>query len=110
MTTPAAVNLFLSQGVRIQTGSNEPFWINDPQHTWFVEDGSVDLFVVPMAGGKPAGPRSHLLRVAAGQMIGGIERDGAAEEVAFLAVGGPQSQVYRLPVEQLSIASNVATP
>ena len=55
-------NIFLSHGVRIQTGSNEPFWVNDAQHSWFVQDGSVDVFIVPLADGKPAGPRSHLLR------------------------------------------------
>jgi NHLM bacteriocin system ABC transporter ATP-binding protein len=102
--TKAGSNDLLRRGVRIQTGSNEPFWVHDPRNTWFVEKGSVDLFIVPMADGNPAGPRNHLLRISAGQIIGGIERNGAEREVGFLAVAAPQSRVYRLPVHDLRTA------
>jgi NHLM bacteriocin system ABC transporter ATP-binding protein len=98
-------NIFLSDGVRIQTGSNEPFWVSDSRQAWFTQNGVVDLFVVPMADGKPNGPRTHLLRTGAGQMIVGVEADGAERGVALLAVGGPESQVYRLPVKILAAAA-----
>ena len=98
-------NIFLSDGVRIQTGANEPFSMNDPQQAWFAESGVVDLFVVPMADGKPAGPRRHLLRASAGQMILGIGANGAMPGVALLAVGGPESHVCRLPVAALAAAA-----
>jgi NHLM bacteriocin system ABC transporter ATP-binding protein len=96
----ATGNIFLKYGVRIRTGSNEPFWVNDSGETWFVAEGSVDLFVVPTADGKPAGPRSHLLRVGSGQILSGLEADPAAGGIAFLAVASPQSQVYRLPLQE----------
>jgi NHLM bacteriocin system ABC transporter ATP-binding protein len=103
MTQPS--NIFLSEGLRIQTGGNEPFSVNDPQQAWFAKNGVVDLFVVPMADGKPAGPRTHLLRAGAGQMILGVQADGAPNGVALLAVGGPESHVYRLPVKLLAAAA-----
>jgi NHLM bacteriocin system ABC transporter ATP-binding protein len=101
-------NIFLREGLPIQTGSNEPFSVNEAEQAWFVESGVVDLFVVPMADGNPAGPRRHLLRVGAGQMILGIEPDGAAPGLSLLAVGGPQSRVHRAPVKFLAAA--VADP
>src|SRR5208282_386110 len=98
-------DIFLKDGLRIQTGSNEPFSVSDPEQAWFIENGVADLFVVPMADGKPAGPRRHLLRAGAGQMILGVDAGGAGGGVALLAVGGPQSTVYRLPVKLLAAAA-----
>lgn len=100
MLTPG--NIFLSRGSPIQTGSNEPFWISDAQLSWFIEDGSVDLFVVPVRDGRSAGPRTHVLRVGPGQLMTGLESDEAVSPVAFLAVASPLSHVHRLPLNRLT--------
>src|SRR5581483_841737 len=89
-----------------QTGSNEPFSVNHFGQAWFVEQGTVDLFVVPVADGKPAGPRSHLMRANAGQIILGIPPDDPTSGVSFVAVGGPQSEVYRLPLTELNFSEH----
>ena len=41
-------------------------------------------------------------------MIGGIDRDGAGSEVGFLAVAGPQSEVYRLAMGDLGKVGELA--
>ena len=92
----------------MEAGSRQPFPIDDPKYSWFVTKGAVDVFVLPMASGKPAGPRSHLLRARAGEVIFGLRFDGAESGLGFVAVGGPDTCIHRLPVARLAVETGDA--
>jgi ATP-binding cassette subfamily C protein len=96
-----AAHLFTTEGALLQVGSNQPFWLNEPEQVWFVETGKLDLFVVPLAGSEPAGPRSHFVRVEAGQLLFGLGRNGAGAGVGWVVVGGHETRLYRLPLARL---------
>ena len=53
---------------------------------WLVQTGRIDVFATRMEGGEPAGSRTHLFRVAAGESMVGT---GEAAGMALLGVGAP---------------------
>jgi ATP-binding cassette subfamily C protein len=68
------------------------FLIHDPDTVWFVESGTVDLFLA--AGeGDGGGPRRHLLRVTQGGAVFGMPRGGCR----ILAIPGPETIVRETP-------------
>ena len=61
----------------------QPVLLGASAAVWFIEQGGVDLFHVPVAGGVPCGARRHVCRIAAGAVI--MDRPGL-ETSALLAV------------------------
>lgn len=95
-------NIFTAEGAAIPVGSNQPFWIDDGAHVWYVAAGRVDVFAA--AGDEAAaarGARTHLLRAEAGKAVFGWGAAPAAALPRFLAVGDNDTQVFRLPLERL---------
>jgi NHLM bacteriocin system ABC transporter ATP-binding protein len=88
-------DLFVSEGSPQPTGSNRPFLMDDPDNVWFVQDGVLDLFIVP-ALAEGLGSRRHFLRAHRGQIVFGVAGGDGRQEVSFQGVGGNNSNVYRL--------------
>lgn len=95
------MRVFEQEGVRMEVGGNQPFLLNKPDTVWMVQSGKVDVFVVYVENGEPVGRRRHLMRVAAGQALVGV--DAAADQrIGLLAVGFGGTVLLQLPRPRLS--------
>jgi NHLM bacteriocin system ABC transporter ATP-binding protein len=81
-------------GETLDLGSNRPFVVG-PDSVWFVERGDLDVFSVPMTADGPGGPRRHLLRVSAGQLLVGFTAGSPAR--GFVAVPTNGSRLVQAP-------------
>jgi NHLM bacteriocin system ABC transporter ATP-binding protein len=79
-----AVAIWETAGIVREAGSNRPLLLDAPDTFWVVQTGKVDVFVVPVQGGQPAGARQHLFRVQAGQALFGAQLSAG---LGLLAVG-----------------------
>jgi ATP-binding cassette subfamily C protein len=70
-----------------------PFLIEDPAKVWIVEQGTVDVSLVPTENGEPVGPRLHVMRVEGGQAIFGVVPGAAGMHTALLAVPGAETAI-----------------
>jgi len=92
---PTWLELFRQEGTARQLAGNRPLTLDDPGRAWLVAAGRVDVFVVRLERGVPAGPRVHLYRAEEGQLLLGCP---VAEETSLglLAVGAPGTEVFEL--------------
>ena len=78
------------RGVRIETGANRPFAMDDPERVQFVERGYLDVFAVESSADEVVGRRRFVARVPAGEMAFGASRLGVPDRrqrtITFLAV------------------------
>jgi NHLM bacteriocin system ABC transporter ATP-binding protein len=81
--------------------ANKPFLINDPDATWLVVSGKLELFTVRVENGQPTGTRTHFLSLVPGQMFFGVDSDRSGLGWGFLAVGKAGSQLRRFNRDQL---------
>ncbi len=79
-------NPFEEAGTPQKVGGNEPFLLSDSNRVWFVQAGKVDVFSVDLEDGKAVGPRMHLFRAEAGEILLGLDHSKSA--VGLLAVAG----------------------
>ncbi len=79
-------NPFKEKGTPRKVGGNEPFLLSDSDRVWFVQAGKVDVFSVDMDDGKVVGPRMHLFRAQAGEILLGLDHSKSA--IGLLAVSG----------------------
>jgi NHLM bacteriocin system ABC transporter ATP-binding protein len=76
--------------------------IHDPDSAWIVERGTIDLFYVAIAGGKPAGPRRHILRASQGQAVFGFPSDESQSlRSELIIVGSPETSLMRVDMKYL---------
>lgn len=82
--------------------SNRPFPIQDPDSTWIVQSGKLDLFLV-----SGAGARFHVMRCEEGHAIFGLDFD-LYPDTQLLAVGSPVAKVLCGP--QASLRDEIMSP
>jgi NHLM bacteriocin system ABC transporter ATP-binding protein len=91
-------------------GGHEPIFLNDDS-LWFVIDGHVDLFSVPLIDGKPAGSRTHLVRVSAGAPFLGFGGNLSADRgVVGIATAGAKLLQTSREALQLYVSEHGITP
>ena len=92
------------QGVILDLHSGVPFSLQDPEKIWVVLEGKLDLFLVEMRNGEPAGARHHIMRVEGGNPVMGFSKqtDAAFGVIANPAMG---SKVFCLQLKQLQQAA-----
>ncbi len=100
-TQTDAQELFLmrlryKEGRISEIGANKPFLLDDPSVVWVVYAGKVDLFSVKVEAKQPAGPRHHLLRVSAGQLLFGMDLERMPGGYGLLAVGTVGTRLIRI--------------
>ena len=61
------------RGVRIETGADRPFLLNDPDRVFLVDRGYLDVFAVELDGEEPVGRRRFVARVPPGEMAFSVE-------------------------------------
>lgn len=84
-------------GERLAVGGARPFLL-EADDAWLVAAGSIDVFAVRLDSSderRAVGPRTHLVRVVAGQALFGRART-AGERWGLLAVGTSGSEVIRV--------------
>jgi ATP-binding cassette subfamily C protein len=99
----AWLDLFRSEGTARDVTGHNPLDLGTTGSAWLIETGTVDVFAVPLEDGKPAGPRSHLYRAAAGQLLLGLGEGSAPTRTALtlVAVGLPDTRLLELPPARL---------
>lgn len=96
-------SIFDNEGSFFEAGANEPFLVDDPTKVWLVESGKVDVFAVAVADGEPKGMRTHVLSVAAGELLFGISEE---RSTALLASGRVGTRVRALDLGRLREIAN----
>lgn len=87
-----------------QVSGNTPWVIGDEHTAWFVKEGQVVLFTVPLdQRGEPQGARSHFCTVDAGKLIFGMDFQRFGLGAGILAVGKGGTQVIEVAVSQLKV-------
>ena len=93
-------------GVSVPCAGNLPVELDDPDSVWFIDRGTVDLFLVEFRDGVQQAAPQHLLRSEAGRLLPGVapDADGDGEETALslIAKGLPGTLLKRLPASALS--------
>ncbi|MBN2216602.1 MAG: NHLP bacteriocin export ABC transporter permease/ATPase subunit [Pirellulales bacterium] len=89
------LDLFRREGNAREVAGNRPLALNDPNRVWMIAAGRVDVFLVPLVEGEPAGSRIHLYRAEQGQALFGCPVDDDAS-LGLLAVGVPGTEVFEL--------------
>ena len=67
-------------GVRIATGADQSFLMDDPTRVYLVEQGHLDVFAVELSGNEPVGRRRFMARIPAGEMAFGHHRVTASKQ------------------------------
>jgi NHLM bacteriocin system ABC transporter ATP-binding protein len=113
MSLPSLTDLYAREGQPQEAAGNQAFWLDDPDHTWLLERGKLDVFVVPRNAGETDGARLHLFRAGAGRVLFGVTQDASACALGFLAVGGSETRLYRLSrarLRELSVDAAWTSP
>ena len=93
-------------GVAVPCAGNIPLQLDDPDSVWFIDRGSVNLFMVEFNNGVEQAAPQHLLRREAGWLLPGVapdERDSDEDTtLSLIAKGLPGTLLKRLPASLLS--------
>ena len=94
-------------GVSVPCAGNQPVEFDDPGSVWFVDRGTVDLFLVEYKDGVEQAAPQHLLRLEAGRLLPGVvqdERDDGGEgtTLGLVAKGLPDTLLKRLPARLMA--------
>jgi NHLM bacteriocin system ABC transporter ATP-binding protein len=92
-------------GERLAMGGDRPFLLHGDD-VWLVAAGQLDIFAVPLGGGEPIGPRTHLVRVAEGEAAFASGAESAPW--GLLAVATSRGELIRISRRELE-ASEVRT-
>jgi NHLM bacteriocin system ABC transporter ATP-binding protein len=65
-------------------------------NVWFVRSGAVNVFAVQITDGKSAGPRHHVLRAEAGQVLFDVTA-ASVGGLELIAVGIPDTELIGVP-------------
>lgn len=88
------LRLRYKEGRLVTVGNHKPFLLDDADLCWIVYQGKVDLFAVDLREGMPAGARTHLLRLEAGDGLFGI--DCSRSPKGLLAVGHAETKLVQM--------------
>ncbi|MCY4056691.1 MAG: hypothetical protein OXG44_01685, partial [Gammaproteobacteria bacterium] len=96
------------RGVRIETGANRPFPMDDPERVHFVERGYLDVFAVEWRRHEAVGRRRFVARVPAGEMAFGacpVASPGDSR-LAFVCLAVPSRGAVIIEGERAGVESS----
>ena len=91
--------LAASRGEAVPTAGNRPVRLDDPASVWFVERGSLDVFLVGARDGSSEAPFHHALRLEAGRLAFGAT---GTEDLWLVGKGLPETVLRRIPAGELT--------
>lgn len=85
---------------------NSPVSLDDNDCFWYVENGSVDLFLIETNEGVEQAAPQHLMRVESKRLLPSFvsdkqDKDGTATTLGLIAKGKPGTRLTRIPVSNL---------
>ena len=90
----------------VPCAGNLPVALDDPQCIWFIERGSVDVFLVEFKDGVEQVSPRHMLRKEAGSLLPSVRPDAQGEgsdtTLSMIAKGLPGTLLRRLPLSRIS--------
>ena len=99
-------DLAARSGTAVPCAGNLPLSLDDPDSVWFVERGSVNLFLVEFKDGVEQAAPQHLLRRESGWLLPGVAPDARVNDggttLCLIAKGLPGTLLRRLPTSLLS--------
>ena len=98
-----------SAGRPLSLEGNRPLLLDDPARVYIVSTGAADVFALRLEHGRPASPRRHLLRVAPGGLVCGMDAPAGGAGPALLVAGAPGTTVRELPLTALRQAAAEGT-
>ena len=94
-------------GVSVPCAGNRPAKLDDPESVWFIDRGTVDLFLIEFKDGVEQAAPQHLLRRESGRLLPGVAPDEQGDNdegttLSLVARGLPGTLLKRLPASMLS--------
>ena len=94
-------------GESVPCAGNRPVRLDDPESVWFIDRGTVDLFLAERKDGVEQAAPQHLLRRDAGTLLPGVAPDEQDDSergttLGLVAKGLPGTLLKRLPASLLS--------
>ena len=83
--------------------ANLPLQLNDPEDSWFIEQGAVNVFLIESKDGVEQAPPQHVLRREAGELLPNVAADEPAEgsSLSLVARGLPGTALKAISKESL---------
>lgn len=94
--------LAVESGVPVPCAGNLPLALDDPQCVWFIEKGTVDLFLIEHRDGEEQSAPEHLMRADAGRLLLGVAPQAGNTTLSLIAKGLPGTLLRRLPITSLA--------
>ncbi|MCY3598748.1 MAG: ATP-binding cassette domain-containing protein [Gemmatimonadetes bacterium] len=88
-------------GTAVPCASNLPVDLGDPDFAWFIESGTVDLFLIERQEGVDQSAPQHVLRAGAGRLLPGVAPQDDVTSLGLIAKGLPGTVLRRLPASGL---------
>ena len=92
-------------GESVPCAGNLPVELDDADSVWFIDEGTVNLFLVEFRDGVEQAAPQHLLRRESGWLLPGVapdEQEGDGTTLKLVAKGLPGTLLKRLPAPELS--------
>ena len=94
-------------GTSVPCAGNLPVELDDPNSVWFIDRGTVDLFLVEFKDGVEHAAPQHLVRCQSGRLLPGVapdEQDDSYKDttLSLIAKGLPGTLLKRMPAPLLS--------
>ena len=93
-------------GTSVPCAGNLPVSLDDPDSVWFIDRGTVNLFLVEFKGGVEQAAPQHLLRRESGWLLPGVASDKRDKDqgttLGLIVKGLPGTVLKRLPKTCLS--------
>ena len=93
-------------GTSVPSAGNRPVELTDTDSVWFIEQGTVNLFLLEFKDGAEHAAPQHLLRRESGWLLPGVAPDVQAGDegttLCLVAKGMPGTVLRRLPAAMLS--------
>lgn len=99
-------DLALELGERVPCAGNQPLDMADPQYSWFIQEGAVDLFLTEWQDGVEQSAPQHLMRTGTGRLLLGVEPQIEDTTLGLIAKGLPGTLLRRIPVASLAAVRN----
>ena len=104
---PSIAELAARSGVSVPCAGNLPVKLDDSDSAWFIDRGTVDLFLVEFRNGVEQAAPKHLLRRESGWLLPGVAPDKQDDKdkgttLHLIAKGLPGTLLKRLPASALS--------
>ncbi len=102
LDTPSLAVLAAETGTSVPCAGNLPLDMSDPQFVWFVEEGTVDIFIVERKDQVEQAAPQHLLRAETGRLLPGVAPNVGPTTLSLIAKGLPGTILRRISVASLS--------